>query len=309
MDVASQIRAVDEGCLVRAMPELATLQVTGDERQSWLAGLLTCDVGSMKPGEARYGLSVNKNGRVQAEVWVVLTDDRILLGVDAKRADALLEAMDNYLIMEDAELERAPERRSWWLAHGPKAELVAKRAREEGASAGEGKLAELDTAAIVAAPNTSPAFAEALLDTPDAVLATPAGWKRIRIERMFPHFGEDYTEGCYPQEASLEGIAVSFNKGCYLGQEAVFMLEKRGHVSRRLVRLHLAQEAELARDSDIATPDGEVVGKITSSVATAGETYAMGLVRYKHTLSGTELRVGELPATVSCLSSREQPCE
>lgn len=303
-DVSTQIRAIEEGALLRAMPGLGTLEVTGPERQSWLSGLVTNDLTDLTSGQGCYALHVTKNGRVLAELWVLLEDERILLGVHAADLKSLFETMDRYLIMEDAELVLPEAQRSWWLAHGPHAEKVVQAARGVGAAAALGHLGELPTA-IVASPPSVPNVVETLADAQGAVLATPDGWERIRIERMLPRFGVDFEANCFPQEACLEHLAVSFDKGCYVGQEAVFMLEKRGHVKKRLVRLVVEGDQAVPAGTLVTTPDGDEVGKVTSSIHADGKTWAMGLVRYKQTLSGTELRVGETSATVSCLAVRE----
>ena len=66
------------------------------------------------------------------------------------------------------------------------------------------------------------------------------GWDVVRVRAAVPRFGVDFDETTYPQEAALETRAVSFQKGCYLGQEIVCMLEMRGHVKRKLVSLAVA---------------------------------------------------------------------
>lgn len=305
MTVNAQIEAMERGALVRAMPRLTTIVVTGPDRQTWLAGMLTADIKSLSPGRGSYALSVAKNGRLQAEVWVCLDAERILLGVAEPLADGLVEAMNRYLIMEDAEIARAAEPMSWWLAHGPEAKAVAEAARSIGAVVGLGSLGEIETAVIVVPEGAHPSLGELFTQPRGALLATPEGWERVRIERMLPEFGVDFDVGCYPQEACLESLAVSFNKGCYLGQEAVFMLEKRGHVQKRLVRLVLDGEEAPAAGAEITTPDGKKVGAVTSSIADEGKSWVIGSVRYKQTASGTELEIGGRPATVSCLGVRE----
>jgi folate-binding protein YgfZ len=301
MTLQEQIQAIDEGALVRAMPELSTIAVTGPDRQTWLAGMVTNEVKSLPAGSGAYALSVNRNGRLQAETYVLVDEDRILLGVRSELAAELLEAMNQYLIMEDAELEPVDPSPSWWLAHGPKAELVAAAAREADATVGMGQLGELSTAFIALArgERAHPSPGELLTRPEGALLATPEGWERIRIERMIPRYGVDFEKGCYPQEACLESLAVSFNKGCYLGQEAVFMLEKRGHAANRLVRLVLDGDAPPERGAVISTTDGDEVGKVTSSITDDGKAWVIGRVRYKHTASGTELRIGDSATTVS----------
>ncbi len=300
-----QIQAIETGALVRAMPELATIVVTGPDRQKWLAGLVTADIKSMVVGDGCYALSVNKKGRLQAETYVVIDDERILMGVRKDLAAGVVAAMDHYLIMEDAEIELMEPSMHWWLAHGPEAKAVAVAGREAEASVGMAHLGEIPTAIIALAPGSHPSEGELLTRPADALLATPNGWERIRIERMLPRFGVDFDVDCYPQEACVEGLAVSFNKGCYLGQEAVFMLEKRGHVQKRLVRLVLDTETPPQAGEKICTEDGDEVGVVTSAIADGGQSWVIGSVRYKKTVSGTELRIGERAATVSCLGIRE----
>jgi hypothetical protein len=308
MDVSAQVDAIENGALVRPMPELVTLAVSGEERLSWLAGMLTQDIGSLEPGQGAYALSVNKSGRLQAEVWVAIADERVLLGIDAKVADALLEAMDHYLIMEDAEIARADEPLAWWLVHGPEAEAVAKLARGAGATAALTRWGEIDTALVIAPHGGAPNMAEVLTATEGATLATPSGWEHVRIQRLLPRFGVDFEVDVYPQEASLENLGVSFNKGCYIGQEAVFMLAKRGHVSKRLVRLLIDGKAEVDKGAVISTPDGKAVGTVTSVSQAGDQTMAIGLVRYKHTASGTKLSLADQVAEVSCIADREGSC-
>ena len=302
VDISAHLAALQEGVLVRAEHQLATIVVTGDDRQSWLAGMLTADLSGAEVGAARYALSVNKAGRIQAELWVLFDETQILLAVRADLVAPLLAHLDRFLIMEDAEVVAAPRPYNWWLAHGPHAAAVASRAEQEGAVVGQTQWGELPTA-VIAAPQTTPTFGDALLSVDGAVLATAQGWARVRIERMLPRFGVDFEVGAYPQEASLENLAVSFNKGCYIGQEAVFMLEKRGHVQKRLVRL-VSSDGQLAVGASVSDDQGKHVGTITSAVPVAGGSYALAMVRYKHTVSGTQLHVGGIAATVSCLSQR-----
>ena len=104
----------------------------------------------------------------------------------------------------------------------------------------------------------------------------------------------------YPQEASLEKIAVSFDKGCYLGQEVVYMLENRGHVKRKLVPLDVDGDAPLAKGDAVTTPDGAAVGDVKSSVLgpSSGKPVAIAMVKWAQSKPGTELRVGERVARV-----------
>jgi folate-binding Fe-S cluster repair protein YgfZ len=91
----------------------------------------------------------------------------------------------------------------------------------------------------------------------------------------------------------VEGRAVSFTKGCYLGQETVFMLQMRGHAKKRLVQLVVEGEEDIPAGAEIALPDGTAVGSITSRVkdSAGSRVIALGYVKFKHANRGVALRV------------------
>lgn len=297
-DYAAQVRALDEGALVRALPELGTLLVTGDDRSSWLSGMLTSDIVKLRPGEGAYALSVNKTGRVQTEAWVLIDETRILLAVPGELVESVREALDHYLIMEDAEIATAPERWSWWLAHGPQAPAIVEVARGVGAIAATASLGRCPSAIIAAPPEADRNLGEILTNPPGSLLATPEAWDRIRIERLLPAFGVDFEPEVYPQEASLEDLAVSFDKGCYLGQEAVYMLQKRGRPPRRIVTLALEGAALPAHGADVESGEGARVGELTSAVAVDGAVRALATVKQKYAEPGTVLSIDGRSAQV-----------
>src|SRR5262249_28863386 len=124
-------------------------------------------------------------------------------------------------------------------------------------------------------------------------VADDATWETLRIERGLPRFGVEVDTTLYPQEASLEKLAVSFDKGCYLGQEVVYMLENRGHVKRKLVSLDVDGDDVLAKGEAVTTIEGGAVGEVKSSARGAsGKPVAIAMVKWAQTKPGTELRVG-----------------
>ena len=92
----------------------------------------------------------------------------------------------------------------------------------------------------------------------------------------------------------------SFDKGCYLGQEVVYMLENRGHVKRKLVPLDIEGEGALARGDAVTTPEGAAVGDVKSSAVgpLSGKPVAIAMVKYAQSKPGTELRIGARVARV-----------
>jgi folate-binding protein YgfZ len=298
MNVKPELDALSEGALLRPLPELASIVVSGPDRLTWLGGMLTSDVKGLTPGSAARSLVVNKTGRIQSDVWVLVESERVLLVVPRDLASSLREHLEGYLVMEDVELS-IDERTSFWVAFGPRSGDVAVDAVRIGGTSGSGTLVGLTFVLIALPAGATRNALEALTAHNRAVLATPDGWTRARIEHLLPEAGIDFELGCYPQEARLERFAVSFQKGCYVGQEAVFMLEKRGHPPKRLARLRVRGRSAVPVGDEVLAEDGSVAGHVTSSAPDGEDAWVLAMLRYKHTTNGAALRIGEASATVS----------
>jgi folate-binding protein YgfZ len=271
-----QVRLAHESALVIRAPELATLVVTGGDRLTWLNGLLTCDVLKVKDGEATYGLFVTQKGRVMSDVVLVKEPERVVLIVPERVRAALLDHLEHYLIMEDAEVANGDMTVAF--AHGP------------------------DAAKLGGAPYDPTGLGGCVLfgELPkDAVLGDAAGWEALRLERGVAAFGVDFDDKTYPQEASLEKRAVSFEKGCYLGQEVVCMLELRGHVKRKLVPVAIDGPLTVERGATVTDRDGNEIGKVTSATPSSARTVGLAMLKLAFTAPGTELRIGGAHAHVT----------
>lgn len=281
----------ETAALVARAEDLAVIRVTGKDRLSWLAGLVTQDVAKLAPGAAAYTFLCEKKGKIVCDMHVIVRAEALLLLVPAEARDATFALLDHHLIMEDVEL--APTDDAVFRVYGPRAETLAL------ALAGapwKGAPARVAVAHVVAEGDID-AFAERLADAArehGAAVAPPRVEEDLRIAFGIPRFGKDFGPAHYPQESSLHGLGVSFSKGCYLGQEVLYMLEHRGHAKRHVVRL--SSEAELAPGAVLHDGDAEV-GAI-SSVARAGAgSVALGMVKAAASKEGHALRAGD----VSCI--------
>jgi tRNA-modifying protein YgfZ len=299
----TQVDAARRAVLAQPGRQLATLVVTGKDRVSWLNGLVTCDLIKWTPGDARYGLVVSRSGRVLADPILVADGDRAIAVVAAERIDSLREHLDHYLVMEDAEIAPGTDAFEPWVLHGPRSEAVLAAARAAGAPGGVFDRTGLG-GAIVLAPTAHAAEVRAAVDaavrTEGGVVGDERGWEALRLERGVPRFGVDFDEKTYPQEASLEKTAVSFDKGCYLGQEVVCMLEMRGHVKRKLVSIVL--EGALPPQSGAAVSDesGAAIGEVTSVALspTLGVPVGLAMVKRAQAVAGARVVVGGANAKV-----------
>jgi tRNA-modifying protein YgfZ len=224
-----------------------TLLVRGADRKTWLDGLLTCAVGNVAVGTAAYGLLLTKQGKIVTDAFLVDSGSELWLGVAPGRGAAVRELLDRYLVMEDAELEHVTEQLAWRIALEPFAsDAATSAALAHGALVLGGLQAELSL--TKPAPGALPDAAELL------------------AEHGLGVFGVDFDERDNPHEASLDRIAVSWTKGCYLGQEVVCMQDMRGRVKRRLVALD-ASATLLGTDAtpkDVLAADGSVAGRVSS---------------------------------------------
>ena len=300
-----QVRAAREAALAVRRPDLAVLVVSGKDRVSWLNGLLTADLAKRAPDAAVYGLFVARSGKVMVDATAVVDDgaERVLLVVPAALAESLRAHLDHYLVMEDAEMAPGTTAFEAWEVHGPRAGEALAAARAAGGAGGTADRTGLGGAVVLAPVDKAEDVARALATV--ATLGDDAGWEALRIERAVPRFGVDFDDATYPQEARLEKAAVSFDKGCYLGQEVVCMLEMRGHVKRKLAAVVLDASEPPARGAEVKDEAGASVGAVTSAAAspTLGKAVALVMVKRAQAEPGRPLLLGgvrgevvELPA-------------
>jgi tRNA-modifying protein YgfZ len=305
IDFEPEARAAAESLLVHSRPELGAIAVTGPDRVTWLNGLVTCELAKAKPGDGAYGLAVGKTGKVLAELWIVLGETRLVVGVARDRVAGLIEHLERYLIMENAEIAEASSELGWIFGHGPRAGEALELARAAGAEAARVDWTGRHDAVVVAAPKAAEdAITAAMLALPGAGRARDDAWEALRVAWGLPRLGVDFGEDNSPHEASLDKLAVSFNKGCYLGQEAVFMLEARGHAKKHLARVEVPGGADVAPGTPVTLPDGTEVGEVTSAVATGQGAIALAYVKHKHALPDAELRVAGREARLVDLAAR-----
>jgi folate-binding protein YgfZ len=291
--------AASRGALLVEAPHLGTVAVSGPDRQSWLNGLVTSDVAKLRPGHASYGLVLVKVGRIVSDVFVLHAADRLLVAGQRDRIALLEEHFEKYLIMEDAAHKDVSSEYGWAFANGPRAaEIAAAAGAMSGVFAGSVELSG-PADGVIAAPvaRMADVLAELAAQHPDTVIGSPEDAEGLRVQRFLPRFGVDFGEKNYPQEAALEKIAVSFSKGCYLGQEVVCRLEMRGHVIKKIVPMRIAGDPP-AHGAEVRSADGKVQGTVSSAVPKDGGAVGLAMVRIDFAEPGTKLDVGGREATV-----------
>lgn len=262
-----------------------TLQVRGPDRKAWLDGLLTCGVDAVKPGVAAYGLLLTKQGKIVSDVFLADSGQELFLGV-AKGLGADVQALlDRYLVMEDAELFVPNSALFWELS--PRSPLEPTSELASG-SLSLGALELCLRVASVAAEGSAP----------PSELSTLLAWHGLGT------FGVDFGERDNPHEAALDRVAVSWTKGCYLGQEVVCMQDMRGKVKRRLALLEAAPELGTTsvppggEGPEVLGADGRSEGRVTSVHQREGRVRLLASLSGAAFESGAELSVSGQPVRV-----------
>ena len=304
-------RILEENAVIGAVAPRNAIGVSGGDRASYLQGLLTNDIQALTPGTGCYAAWLTPQGRMLTDLHVFESGDMILLDVPAAEMAATLQRLDQFLFSEDVQIaDLAATLTSVW-SHGPKAAVLLEqvltgvqglalwpeyhnaRATFEDAPVVVGRVSQLGVPGFVVyiEPSRKAGLERALVDR-GAVAAEPSVIEAARIEAGYPVFGVDMTDDTIPLEAGIEERAISFSKGCYVGQEVIIRVLHRGHgrVARRLVALRLDGDGAVA-GAKILAGDRDV-GMVTSAaVSPTLGSIALGYVHRDFTEPGTALSV------------------
>ena len=325
-DVRAEYDAAAEGVGLHDRSYRGLIEVTGSDRAAWLHNLTTNDIKSITPGCGVYAFSLNIKGRVLFDGNVLVLSDSLLLDVDRRWIGPAIEHLGKYIVMEDAQLtDRSGEFGRLALV-GPRASEVCERAgslssdggiasRRAGKACGSLVSAEPlhhaevrigDVACrvvrhdfagpaalelIVPASNALEVW-EHLLHNGESVGLRPVGLDALqvlRVEAGLPWPLEDINAEVLPAETRQIERAVSFTKGCYLGQEIVERMRARGAPANLLVGLAFDGGEACAGAS--LTHDGRTVGRVTSAVQSFKLDRRIGLGYIKSDLAESDTRL------------------
>ena len=293
-------QAARGGAVLAPPADVGTLTVTGPDRLTWLSGIITCDVEDLAPGMGRWGLLLTRQGKILADVSVLVEKEAVRLGVARAVLARAHQYLSSFLIMEDADLADDSAALTWIVMHGPQASDVAARAALRTPFAhGSLDLTGLGGAAAVVARERE-AEVRAALVAEGAVALSEEDVTRLRVERLVPLFGVDMDEQRSPHDVSLERRTVSWTKGCYLGQEAVCMQDMRGKVKRRLAIVRLSGTSLPPSGATVADASGAPVGETRSAALSTvfGAPLALSFLGAASAAPGTSLSVDGVAAEV-----------
>jgi len=310
-DLAEEYRAVREKAGLIDLAFRSQIRMTGEDRVSFLQGMISNDVKLLKPGNGCLATLLTEQGRIVADLRVYALESCFLLDVDVRIKDKVVETLSRFIIADDVEMEDLSESQATLALQGPLASSVLAAAADSVSLAKEFQHCEAticnitthlirvsDTGEegyeIIAPRPQLETVWQALLGAGKAIGVQPVGLtalNTLRIEAGIPWYGIDMDENRIVLEVGLEQ-AISFKKGCYLGQEVVERATARGHVNRKLSGF-IVQQGDAPLPGDKFLSDGKEVGWITSVAHSPrfSKPIGLGYIRREHTAQGTQLRI------------------
>ena len=294
--------------------------VTGSEAVQFLNGLITNDVKALSENQWMPAAFPNVQGRLLASVRVGRLKDGFLIDTEPATRQKVFQTIQRFTLAGDFHVTDSTEKMALLSIQGKQAnEIVRVVLGESAAKLPKQGLAQarwLDhELTVMRAPHTAEDGFDLLVDVEHAQPlwqalteqgARPIGYNAfeiLRVEAGVPRYGVDMDETNVVTEA-LED-AVSYSKGCYIGQEIIARIKYRGHVAKKLAGIVIDGTVKVDHNLKIASVNNDEIGRITSTTFSPhlGCTIALGFVKYDYIAPGTELKiasaVGDLLARVT----------
>ena len=305
----------------------ARVCVTGADRVRFLNGQVTNNVKDLRPGEGCYAALVSAKGKLQSDLNIYALANELLLDFEPGLAAAVTERLEKFVIADDVQVVDASLYYGLLSAQGPKAEAAVRAlglpmeipakpmsfTTVNDATLGEIYLMNQPRLGTIGFDLFVPiaalgAVMDKLIAACKQAGGRACGWQALetaRIEAGIPRYGADMDETNLAPETGIEARAISYSKGCYIGQEVIARIRTYGQVAKGLRGLRLADDLKaLPVKGDKLFKDGKEVGHITSALASPAlkMNIALGYVRKEVNEIGMELvlrtKEGDSPAKI-----------
>jgi folate-binding protein YgfZ len=307
------------------MSQRGLLEATGRDRIDFLNRFLTNQLlgGDGKiplvSGAGAYAFLLNNKGRIVADMNILERGDRTLLETDARNIAAVQDILQKHIFSENVEFKSLIETSHQIALHGPGSaevlqHLLGDASRMEILGSTTAKLDDADAVIWRDDPCGVPGYniivpSELAAGIWMKVLSAfpprepgkrqvrPAGWavfNTARIEAGRPLFGIDFDDTVLPAETGQLQRAVSFTKGCYLGQEIVARMHARGQLARRIVGIKMREDALPIAGAPILDDKRNQIGGITSSTISpilSNAAVCLGLIKTAFSAVGTQIQI------------------
>jgi len=295
-----EYQALRAGQSIIELTGWSSISISGNDRQAFVHNFCTNDIKRLTPGTSCEAFFTNVKGRTIGHGLIGCRDEELVFIGPPQQGTRIIEHLDRYIMREDVQLTDTTTSRCYlFLMSGETAPLNGLPWNLLGNRAGE----------II---ETSSEQLPALVSHYREQGWTPVGdeaFTAARIEAGFPLFGIDFNEENLPQEIGRDQQAISFTKGCYLGQETVARIDALGHVNQQIVGIRF-YGADLPDSGTDLTLNGKPVGRVTSSTFSPqlGRPLALAMIRREANTPGTRLQspAGECEVVVLPLAISAQ---
>jgi folate-binding protein YgfZ len=298
VELDAQYRQLREECGLLDRSERGKLLVSGPDGAEYLQGQLTNDVEALEVGDGLYAALLDRKGHMQADMRVLRpAAEEIWIDTEPEAIAAARRHLEMYSIGRDVEVGDVGAERAILSLIGPRSAEIAGTAPLPDNACEASTLAGIEFLAagtrwgidLIAEAGEAGRLLEALLAA-GAVEVSPAAVEILRVESGVPRFGAEMGTATMPAEAGIVEDAVSFTKGCYIGQETVARLHYKGRPNRHLRGLRLSAPAApgaalLLGEKEVGQIGGTVVSPALGPVGLA--------ILRREAEPGTELAVGE----------------
>jgi folate-binding protein YgfZ len=294
----AEYRAVTEACGLLDRSERGKLALTGADTKAFLQGQVSNDIEALTPGSGCYAAFLTPKGKMLGDIRILDAGDEVLLDTERVALQELFNMIRRFSVGYDVEMHKRTLQRGLLSLLGPEVDAIA-AVGDLGPAEDSHAVIEVD--GIAARAIRTDVGIDLLCDAEDSESLTAAFTARgaepvsataadcVRVERGRPRYGVDLDDSVIPQEADLNDRAVSFTKGCYVGQETVARLFYRGKPNRQLRGLRLSAAAPTGAE---ITFGDKVVGRLGSvAESPALGSIALALVR-REAPPGSDVLVG-----------------
>jgi folate-binding protein YgfZ len=300
--IAADYRVLTEDCGLLDRSDRGKLALTGAGAKEFLNGQVSNEVEGLHPGEGVYAAFLTHKGKMLGDLRILDLGDELFLDTERGSLQELFNMIRRFKIGYDVGLHKRTLERGLLSLVGPRAREIAghaelsRREHENVAAEIEGipvRLIVTDVGGdLLCDAADTERLASALRDR-GAVGVGEEAVECLRVERGRPRYGVDMDEGTIPQEAGINERAVSFTKGCYVGQETVARLHYKGKPNRHLRGLRLSAPAQ--RGDPLTLGDKQVGTVGTVALSPLHGPIALALVR-REANPGDTVAVGDAPA-------------
>jgi folate-binding protein YgfZ len=321
---ADPYHAAHTSAVIIDRSDRARLEVSGPDRAKFLHNLTTQEVKRLSEGRGAEAFVTSPQGKTLGYVTLLAGSDRVLVRADPGGTGGILPHLVKYGVFDDVIVDEVSVGTFEIHVAGPKFEEIVERAYAGAAELPE--TGELRHRVVPLAAGMLWLVRESPLGVPGLTLIgrrgaagavgdilrsageglnlvglDPETAEALRIEAGVPVFGRDVTPDNLPQEVGRDDQAISFVKGCYLGQETVARIDAVGHVNKQLCGLFLdGGRADVPKPGTPIEVDGKSVGTVTSAAFSpgAGRPIALGYVKMAHARPGERASIARIPAQV-----------